>query len=150
LIKEETHQFTPEAFLSLLRKNMPRMNSIASSQEAVEDEVHITVSIIRYEAHNRQKEGHCSSFLSDRVSEDEQVRVFIDPNTKFRLTEDPKRPIIMVGPGTGVAPYRAFIQHRESQENPGKSWLFFGDRNFTTDFLYQTEWLSYLKEGLLT
>ncbi len=150
LLQEETYKFTPESFLSLLRKNMPRMYSIASSQEAVEDEVHITVSIVRYEAHNRQKEGHCSSFLSDRINENEQVRVFIDPNTKFRLPEDPQRPIIMVGPGTGIAPYRAFIQHRESQENPGKSWLFFGDRNFTTDFLYQTEWLSYLKEGLLT
>lgn len=150
LIGEEPCAFTPQTFLSLLRKNMPRMYSIASSQEVVEDEVHVLVSTVRYEAYGRQKTGHCSSFLADRIQEEDQVRVFIDPNTRFKLPEENQRPIIMVGPGTGIAPYRAFMQEREAQENAGKSWLFFGDRNFTTDFLYQTEWLQYLKEGTLT
>ncbi len=150
LINEESYGLSPEIFLSLLRKNAPRMYSIASSQEAVEDEVHIVVSTVRYQAHGRQKEGHCSTFLSDRVEEEEQVQVFIDPNTKFKLPADIDRPIIMVGPGTGVAPYRSFLQQREAEGNAGKSWLFFGDRNFITDFLYQAEWLQYLKEGTLT
>ncbi len=150
LIQEETYEFTPQEFVSILRKNMPRMYSIASSQEEVGDEVHILVSAVRYTAHNRQKEGQCSSFIADRIQIDGKVKVFIDPNSQFKLPEKPQTPIIMVGPGTGVAPFRSFIQERDTQENPGKSWLFFGDQHFTTDFLYQTEWLNYKKEGLLT
>jgi len=150
LLKEEPFELSPDTFISLLRKNTPRMYSIASSQDNVADEVHVAVSVVRYEALGRRKEGHCSSFLLDRIGVDDQVKVFIDPNTRFKLPSDVHRPIIMVGPGTGVAPFRAFLQQREVQENAGKSWLFFGERNFTTDFLYQTEWLQYLKEGILT
>jgi len=150
LISEEEYDFSPQSFISILRKNMPRMYSIASSQEEVEDEVHILVSSVRYQAHGRDKEGLCSSFLADQIQEDDKIKVFIDPNSRFKLPEDASKPIIMVGPGTGVAPFRSFIQQRDTQENAGKSWLFFGDRNFTSDFLYQTEWLQYRKEGLLT
>src|SRR5699024_8844084 len=129
---------------------MPRMYSIASSQEEVDEEVHILVSSVRYEAHGRQKEGVCSTFLADQIEQDDQVKVFIDPNTRFKLPQDTSKPVIMVGPGTGIAPFRSFIQHRDAQEASGKSWLFFGDRNFHTDFLYQSEWLQYLDEGVLT
>ncbi|HEY9488327.1 MAG TPA: flavodoxin domain-containing protein, partial [Chryseosolibacter sp.] len=150
LLKEEPFGLSPDTFISILRKNTPRMYSIASSQDNVADEVHLTVSVVRYAALGRRKEGHCSSFLLDRIGVDDQVKVFIDHNSRFKLPTDADRPIIMVGPGTGVAPFRAFLQQREVQENAGKSWLFFGERNFTTDFLYQTEWLQYLKEGILT
>lgn len=150
VLKEVRMKLSPEQLISVLRKNTPRMYSIASSQEAVEDEVHLLVSVVRYEAYGRCKEGLCSSFLADRIKEDETVKVFVDPNTRFKLPEDPDRPVIMVGPGTGVAPFRAFMQHREALGVKGKSWLFFGDQHFTTDFLYQTEWQQYLKEGVLS
>lgn len=150
LLKEVRLKLSPEQLISVLRKNTPRMYSIASSQQALEDEVHLLVSVVRYEAFGRCKEGLCSSFLADRIKEDETVKVFVDPNSRFKLPEDPDKPIIMVGPGTGVAPFRAFMQHREVQGAKGKSWLFFGDQHFTTDFLYQTEWQQYLKEGILS
>lgn len=150
LLKEEPFGLSPDTFISLLRKNTPRMYSIASSQDNVDDEVHVAVSVVRYQALGRYKEGYCSSFLLDRISTNDHIKVFIDHNTRFKLPADVHRPIIMVGPGTGVAPFRAFLQQREVQGNAGKSWLFFGERNFTTDFLYQTEWLQYLKEGILT
>lgn len=150
LLNEEPYRPTPAEFISLLRKNTPRMYSLASSRHIVEDEAHILVSVIRYEAFGRCKEGHCSSFLSDRIGTGDELRVFVDRNSRFKLPADDGRPIIMVGAGTGVAPFRAFMQHREAAGQAGKSWLFFGERNFTTDFLYQTEWLQYIKEGILT
>lgn len=150
LIKETPYEFTPDKLISVLRKNTPRMYSIASSQEAVENEVHLLVSVVRYNAFGRDKEGHCSSTLSDRLEIDDKVKVFVDKNTRFKLPKDPDAPIIMVGPGTGIAPFRAFMQQLEVSEKRTPSWLFFGDRNFTTDFLYQTEWQQYLKEGVLT
>ncbi len=150
LLKEEPHKFEPNELLSVLRKNTPRMYSIASSQDAVEDEVHLLVSVVRYSAFGRNKEGHCSATLADRLQIDDKVKVFVDKNSRFKLPTDPEAPVIMVGPGTGVAPFRAFMQQREVSEKKGQSWLFFGDRNFTTDFLYQTEWQQYLKEGVLT
>ena len=150
LLEEEPHKFEPDELLSVLRKNTPRMYSIASSQDAVEDEVHLLVSVVRYSAFGREKEGHCSATLADRLEIDDKVKVFVDKNSRFRLPTDPEAPVIMVGPGTGVAPFRAFMQQREVMEKKGRSWLFFGDRNFTTDFLYQTEWQQYLKEGVLT
>jgi sulfite reductase (NADPH) flavoprotein alpha-component len=150
LLKEEPYPFGASELLSVLRKNTPRMYSIASSQAAVETEVHLLVSVVRYQAYGRYKEGLCSAALSDRFEVDDKVKVFVDKNSRFKLPGDADTPIIMVGPGTGVAPFRAFMQHREAAAHSGKSWLFFGDRNFTTDFLYQTEWQQYLKEGLLT
>ncbi|MDF9796491.1 sulfite reductase (NADPH) flavoprotein alpha-component [Catalinimonas alkaloidigena] len=151
LFKETPSRLSPQELISVLRKNTARMYSIASCQEAYEDEVHALVSVIRYHSHGRAKEGLCSTYLADQLTlEDDKVKLFVEENNKFRLPEDEQTPIIMVGPGTGVAPFRAFMQQREMNDNPGKAWLFFGDRNFTTDFLYQTEWLQYLKDGLLT
>lgn len=150
LISETPFELTPESFISLLRKNTARMYSIASSPRAVDEEVHIVVTVVRYEAYGRKKLGHCSSFLSEQTELGDELLVFVDPNSRFKLPGDASKPIIMVGAGTGVAPYRAFLQEREGLDHPGKSWLFFGDRNFRTDFLYQTEWLQYLKDGALT
>jgi sulfite reductase (NADPH) flavoprotein alpha-component len=150
LITEVPFELSAEAFISILRKNTARMYSIASSQDAVENEVHLLVSVVRYNALGRDKEGHCSTTLADRLEVDDKVKVFVDKNTRFRLPTDPEAPIIMVGPGTGVAPFRAFMQQLEVSEKRTPSWLFFGDRNFTTDFLYQTEWHQYLNEGVLT
>ena len=150
LLKEFPHRLDPNELLSVLRKNTPRMYSIASSQEVVDEEVHLLVSVVRYHAWGRDKEGHCSSTLASRLEVDDKVKVFVDKNTRFKLPKDPETPIIMVGPGTGIAPFRSFMQQREVADQNGKSWLFFGDRNFTTDFLYQTEWQQYLKQGLLT
>lgn len=150
LIREDSRKLSPDELVSILRKNTPRMYSIASSQEAVEDEVHLLVSVVRYNAFGRDKEGLCSSTLADRLQVDDKVKIFVDKNTRFKLPKNPDTPIIMVGPGTGVAPFRAFMQQREVSDKKGPSWLFFGDRNFTTDFLYQTEWQQYLKEGVLT
>lgn len=150
LINEVPYKLSAEEFISILRKNTARMYSIASSQEAVENEVHLLVSVVRYNALGRDKEGHCSTTLADRLEVDEKVKVFVDKNTRFKLPSDPEAPIIMVGPGTGVAPFRAFMQQIEVSEKKTPSWLFFGDRNFTTDFLYQTEWQQYLNDGILT
>lgn len=150
LINETPYELSAEEFISTLRKNTARMYSIASSQEAVENEVHLLVSVVRYNALGRDKEGHCSTTLADRLEVDDKVKVFVDKNTRFKLPSDPESPIIMVGPGTGVAPFRAFMQQIEVSQKKNPSWLFFGDRNFTTDFLYQTEWQQYLNEGVLT
>lgn len=150
LINEVPYTFSANELISVLRKNTPRMYSIASSQEAVENEVHLLVSVVRYNAFGRDKEGHCSATLADRLEVDDKVKIFVDKNTRFKLPKNPDTPIIMIGPGTGIAPFRAFMQQLEVSEKRTPSWLFFGDRNFTTDFLYQTEWQQYLKEGVLT
>lgn len=137
-------------FIKLLRKLPPRLYSIASSQAAVDEEVHITVATVRYNAHNRERAGVASSWLADRLAEDATIPVYIDPNKNFKLPADDDTPIIMIGPGTGVAPFRSFMQEREERGARGPNWLFFGDQHFLTDFLYQTEWLSWRKSGLLT
>lgn len=137
-------------FLPLLRKLPPRLYSIASSLKATPDEVHLTVAAVRYHAHGRPRHGLASTFLADRVAEGETVPVYVEHNKNFKLPGDPATPVIMIGPGTGVAPFRAFMAEREELGAEGRHWLFFGDRHFTTDFLYQREWLRYRKEGLLT
>ncbi|ADE14448.1 sulfite reductase (NADPH) flavoprotein, alpha chain [Nitrosococcus halophilus Nc 4] len=141
---------TAEQFIGLLRKLPPRLYSIASSYQANPDEVHLTVGVVRYQSHGRSRKGVATTFLSERVPEDGTVPVYVDSNKNFRLPEDSATPIIMVGPGTGVAPFRAFLEEREVTEASGRNWLFFGDRHFHTDFLYQREWLDYRKNGLLT
>ncbi len=138
------------SFVNLLRKLPPRMYSIASSQSAVEDEVHITVAAVRYSAHERERAGVASTWLADRLSEDSKVPVYIDGNKNFKLPADDNTPIIMIGPGTGVAPFRSFMQEREERGAKGRNWLFFGDQHFLSDFLYQVEWLGWRKSGLLT
>ena len=141
---------TPEQVVGLFRKLPARLYSIASSLEAHPDEVHLCVAVTRYRTHGRERHGVCSTWLADFVGEDDRIPVYVDRNKHFRLPADPATPIIMIGPGTGVAPFRAFVQQREATGASGKNWLLFGDRNFTTDFLYQTEWQKYHKSGLLT
>ncbi len=141
---------TTENFVGTLRKLPPRLYSIASSHRVAPDEVHLTVAAVRYHSHGLDREGVASTFLADRIAEGETVPVYVDCNPNFRLPTDPQTPIIMVGPGTGVAPFRAFLAEREELEATGRNWLFFGDRNFLSDFLYQTEWLNWRKRGLLT
>ncbi len=139
-----------DQLFNMLTKLHPRLYSIASSYKANPDEVHITVATVKYNNNDRLRKGVCSTYLSEFINDGAEVPIYIDENKGFRLPSDPSTPIIMIGAGTGVAPYRAFLQERELVSNPGKSWLFFGDRNFTTDFLYQTEWLKYKKKGTLT
>lgn len=128
----------------------PRLYSIASSQAETEDEVHITVGTVRYQVEGRPRSGGASGFLADRLPEEGEVRVFIEHNDNFRLPADPQTPVIMIGPGTGIAPFRAFIQQRDNDGASGKNWLFFGNPHFTEDFLYQVEWQKYVRDGLLT
>ena len=139
-----------QEFVSILRKMPARLYSIASSISANPDEVHLTIGALRYDAHGRERKGVCSSFLADRIEPGDTLPVYIQHNQNFKLPNNPDTPIIMVGPGTGIAPFRSFIQEREELGAEGKSWLFFGDQHFVTDFLYQTEWQKYLKDGVLT
>ena len=141
---------SPQAFVDCLRKLPPRLYSIASSLKQHPDEVHLTAVAVRYQSHGRDRKGVCSTFLADRIGEYTTVPVYVDGNSNFKLPTDPSRPIIMVGPGTGIAPFRAFVEEREAIGATGKNWLFFGDQHFMTDFLYQAEWLRYLKSGVLT
>jgi sulfite reductase (NADPH) flavoprotein alpha-component len=149
LVSEFPVKLTPEQLTGILRKLQPRLYSIASSPTAHPDEVHLTVSVVRY-VNSRYKEGVCSSFLSDRIGDKEAVPVYLEHNLDFRLPSNPDAPVIMVGPGTGIAPFRAFLHERDATGAKGKNWLFFGDRHFTTDFLYQTELQAFHKKGLLT
>ncbi|CCK11806.1 Sulfite reductase [NADPH] flavoprotein alpha-component [Cronobacter sakazakii 680] len=143
-------QLEADQLLGLLRPLTPRLYSIASSQAEVENEVHITVGVVRFDIEGRARAGGASSYLADRLEEDGEVRVFIEHNDNFRLPTTPETPVIMIGPGTGIAPFRAFMQQREADGATGKNWLFFGNPHFTEDFLYQVEWQRYVKEGLLT
>ncbi|WP_216831118.1 assimilatory sulfite reductase (NADPH) flavoprotein subunit [Alkalihalobacterium elongatum] len=139
-----------QEFVSVLRKMPPRLYSIASSLSANPDEVHLTIGAVRYEAHGRERNGVCSILCAERLQPGDTLPIFIQNNQNFKLPENPDTPIIMVGPGTGVAPFRAFMQEREEIAAEGKSWMFFGDQHFVTDFLYQTEWQKWLKDGVLT
>ncbi|EKY1943027.1 NADPH-dependent assimilatory sulfite reductase flavoprotein subunit [Cronobacter turicensis] len=143
-------QLDAEQLIGLLRPLTPRLYSIASSQAEAENEVHITVGVVRFDIEGRPRAGGASSYLADRLEEDGEVRVFIEHNDNFRLPATPETPVIMIGPGTGIAPFRAFMQQREADGATGKNWLFFGNPHFTEDFLYQVEWQRYVKEGLLT
>jgi sulfite reductase (NADPH) flavoprotein alpha-component len=137
-------------FVPMLRKLPARLYSIASSHRANEGEVDLCIAALRYEAHNRERLGTCSIHCAERIDLGDTLQVFVHSNPNFRLPADPDTPVIMVGPGTGVAPFRAFIEEREETGSGGKTWLFFGDRRFRTDFLYQVEWLRWLKLGVLT
>ena len=138
-----------EQLVSLLRPLTPRLYSISSSPAEVGEEVHLTVGVVRFEHEGRARSGAASSFLADRVEEYGAVRVFVEHNDNFRLPNDTTKPIIMVGSGTGVAPFRAFMQQRVADEANGKNWLIFGNPHFASDFLYQTEWQQFAKEGFL-
>jgi sulfite reductase (NADPH) flavoprotein alpha-component len=132
-----------------LRPLAPRLYSIASSREAVGEEAHLTVAVIDYEHDGERRLGAASGHLAALTSDDATARVFIESNERFRLPSDAARDVIMIGPGTGVAPYRAFLQHREAQEARGRNWLLFGARHFASEFLYQLEWQDAQRKGLL-
>ncbi|MCW8354119.1 NADPH-dependent assimilatory sulfite reductase flavoprotein subunit [Citrobacter portucalensis] len=150
MVRFSPAQLDAQALVDLLRPLTPRLYSIASSQAEVESEVHVTVGVVRYEIEGRARAGGASSFLADRVEEEGEVRVFIEHNDNFRLPANPQTPVIMIGPGTGIAPFRAFMQQRAADGAEGKNWLFFGNPHFSEDFLYQVEWQRYVKEGVLS
>tara|TARA_B100001013_G_scaffold240674_1_gene148523 strand:- start:853 stop:2013 length:1161 start_codon:yes stop_codon:yes gene_type:complete len=137
-------------FCGTLRKLLPRLYSIASSPKAHPGEVHLTVAVLRYHSHGRDREGVCSTYTADRVNEGTTMPVFRHYDKNFKLPEDGATPIIMVGPGTGIAPFRAFVEERAATGATGKSWLFFGDQHRATDYLYGDEWDRYLAEGRLS
>ena len=142
-----TDQLTAQVLAETLRPLPSRAYSIASSLLVHPDEVHLTVGALRYEAHGRRKHGVCSSYLADQISVGDSARVFVETNEYFKLPANPETDIIMVGAGTGVAPFRAFVEERVELGATGRNWLFFGNPHFTTDFLYQAEWLQHLKKG---
>ncbi|MFJ7754688.1 assimilatory sulfite reductase (NADPH) flavoprotein subunit [Peribacillus muralis] len=139
-----------QEFVSILRKMPARLYSIANSLTAYPDEVHLTIGAVRYESHGRERNGVCSILCAERLQPGDKLPVYIQHNQNFKQPVDGNTPIIMIGPGTGVAPFRSFIQEREETEASGKTWLFFGDQHFVTDFLYQTEWQKWLETGALT
>lgn len=141
---------TAGEFISILRKLPARLYSIASSYQANPDEVHLTIGTVRYESHGRERLGVCSGEFALSVEPGDTLPVYVQSNQNFRLPTNPDTPIIMIGPGTGIAPFRSFLEEREEIDAEGKSWLFFGEQHFVTDFLYQTEWKSWLKDGVLT
>lgn len=149
IVREFPATLSPADFAGVLRKLMPRSYSIASSPLANADEVHLTVAAVKYQAFGTEHWGAASTMLSDRIAEGDKVSVFVDANPRFRLPADGQTPIIMIGPGTGVAPFRAFVEQRAELGASGKNWLFFGDRTFHSDFLYQLEWQRFLKRGIL-
>ena len=138
-----------ETLRALTRPLAPRAYSIASSRREVGDEAHLLISAVRYDSHGRARKGVASNYVAERLKRGGRVRVKVKPNRHFSLPA-PDKDIIMVGPGTGVAPFRAFVQERRATEATGKSWLFFGDRTFTHDFLYQLDWQEALSGGALT
>ena len=150
LLETYPAKLTAEHLGTITRPLPPRAYSIASSRKEVGDEVHLAIAAVRYETHGRARSGVASVHVADRIRDGAKLRVRLKPNRHFRLPQDPATDIIMVGPGTGVAPFRAFVQERRAIEAPGRSWLFFGDRHFTHDFLYQLEWQDALEDGSLT
>jgi len=150
IVREHPAQISAEALRACLRKMQPRLYSIASSQADVEDDVHLTVGVVEYEAHGAQHMGGASGFLAHRIEEGETLGVFVEENDGFRLPNDPRAPIIMIGPGTGIAPFRAFLQEMDATGDTRDSWLFFGNPHFTQDFLYQLELQGFLKSGTLS
>jgi sulfite reductase (NADPH) flavoprotein alpha-component len=139
-----------QEFVSILRKMTARLYSIASSIAANPDEVHLTIGAVRYTSHGRDRKGVCSVLCAERVNEGDTLPVFIQPNKHFHLPESLDTDIIMVGPGTGIAPFRSFIQERKVNKGTGRSWLFFGDQHAASDFLYQDELEKYQRDGVLT
>lgn len=149
IVRDHPGEISAQQLVEALRPLTPRLYSIASSQSEVEDEVHLTIAHVDYEAFGVRHQGGASGYLCEYLAEGGEVEVFVEHNDNFRLPENPETPIIMVGPGTGIAPFRAFMQERDAQDASGKNWLFFGNPHFTQDFLYQVEWQGYVKSGLL-
>jgi sulfite reductase (NADPH) flavoprotein alpha-component len=149
LLEQFPVALSAEQLRALTRPLAPRAYSIASSRREVGDEAHLLISAVRYQSHGRARKGVASNFVADRLMKGERVRVKLRPNKHFGLPAG-DRDIIMVGPGTGIAPFRGFVQERRAAGASGRSWLFFGDRRYTHDFLYQLEWQDALKDGALT
>jgi sulfite reductase (NADPH) flavoprotein alpha-component len=149
LLEAHRHTLSAAQLTGLLRKLPPRLYSIASSLKAVPDAAHLLLGAVRYSSHNRVRTGVASGFVADRRRAGDRLKIHVKPNKAFRLPADPGRPLVMIGAGTGVAPYRAFMQEREALGACGRNWLVFGDRRYTHDFLYQTEWQDWRKAGLL-
>ena len=149
IVSQYPAALTAEQLAGLLRPLAPRLYSISSAPEEVGEEVHLTVGVLRYEHNGIPRTGAASGFLGERLEEEGSVRVFVEENPRFRLPENPDTPVIMIGTGTGVAPFRAFMQQRAANGDSGKNWLIFGNQYFTQDFLYQTEWQGWAKDGLL-
>ena len=143
------HPLDAQTLFQLFRPQTPRLYSIASAQDEVGEEVHLTVGVVRFEHHGNTYTGAASGYLGERLEEGGEVRVFVEPNPNFRLPADGNTPVIMIGAGTGIAPFRAFMQARVANDAPGKNWLVFGNPHFTEDFLYQTEWQGWQKDGFL-
>ncbi len=142
-------ELEPEDLYQILRKLPPREYSISSSYQSLPDEVHITVGAVRYNTHGRDRSGVCSVQFAERIQPGDTVPIYLKRNPNFKFPKDGDTPVIMIGPGTGIAPFRAHMQEREEYGYKGNTWLFFGDQHFTTDFLYQTEWQEWLKDGVL-
>ncbi len=149
VLTEKKTKLSAEQLVGLLRRLTPRLYSIASSQTEVEDEVHLTVGVVEYQHGDEARTGGASGYLARQLKEGDSVKVFVEHNANFKLPESDDADVIMIGPGTGVAPFRSFIQERDNRAAAGKNWLFFGERTFTQDFLYQVEWQKYLKSGTL-
>jgi sulfite reductase (NADPH) flavoprotein alpha-component len=141
---------TAQEIVSILRKMTPRLYSIASSIAANPEEVHLTIGAVRYTTHGRDRKGVCSISVAERVKEGDTIPVFVQANKHFHLPESHDQDIIMVGPGTGIAPFRSFLQERAVNKGTGRSWLFFGDQHAASDFLYQDELEKYQQDGVLT
>jgi sulfite reductase (NADPH) flavoprotein alpha-component len=150
LLAHHSVKWSVEDFVKTLRKLQPRLYSIASSLKANPESVHLTVATVRYESHGRARKGVASTFLAERWSGDQTAGVFVHTAKHFRLPEDLSIPIIMVGPGTGVAPFRAYLQERKVTGATGKNWLFFGEQKRSLDYLYGTELADLQSSGILT
>ena len=144
------HPLDAQTLYSLFRPQTPRLYSIASAQDEVGEEVHLTIGVVRFDHHDHTYTGAASGYLGERLEEGSEVRVFVEPNPNFRLPQNGDTPIIMIGAGTGVAPFRSFMQQRAANGDSGKNWLFFGNQRLADDFLYQLEWSDWRKDGLLT
>jgi len=142
-------EWDAKSFVQALRPLAPRLYSIASSQDAVGEEAHLTVALVDYELDRKRRTGAASAFLASLHGDQAKARIFVEENERFRLPADTSRDVIMIGPGTGVAPFRGFVQHREAQGATGRNWLFFGARHFQSEFLYQAEWQDAVKRGVL-
>jgi len=150
LLTAAPHVLDPAQLTGLLRPLPPRYYSVASSQQAVGEEAHLLIAKVGWDSHGRARKGVASTDAAARRLAGTTMPIGVKPNVHFRLPNDPDVPIIMIGPGTGVAPFRAFLQHREAVGARGRSWLFFGARRFTHDFLYQLEWQDWLNSGVLS
>ena len=141
---------SPKEFTALLKPLAPRLYSISSSPKAHAAQVHLTINVVRYDGHGRPRKGVASTFLADRVNDGIPVPVFIQTSHGFRPPTDGSKPVIMVGPGTGVAPFRGFLHERVATGATGKNWLFFGEQRAATDFYYRDELENMLADGRLT